>query len=233
MDIVRRMKTTSKMPILEEAIKESGLLFRHDIVSKVKRHKIPDALILNLDQTPSKYVTVAQTTLAKKNSKSVAIAGGSDKRSITATFAVSFDGTFLPMQLIYGGKKTQSLPKFRFPSTFSLSVNPTHYSNENEACKMIEEIIAPYVKNARKRDKLPVDQKALLIMNVFSGQMTQAVLDTLQKEDILLSRVPVGMTHIYQVLDLTVNGYAKRFMEKKIMNGIPVKYDNSLMKVEK
>ena len=52
-------------------------------------------------------------------------------------------------------------------------------------------------------------------MDVFSGQMTQAVLDTLQKEDILLSQVPAGMTHIYQVLDLTMNGYAKRFMKEK------------------
>ena len=52
-------------------------------------------------------------------------------------------------------------------------------------------------------------------MDVFSGQMTQAFLDTLQKEDILLSPVPAGMTHIYQVLDLTMNGYAKRFMKKK------------------
>ena len=67
------MKITSKLPILEGAIKEAGLLFLDDIVSKVKRHQIPDASILNLDQIPSKYVTVAQTTLAKKNSKSVAI----------------------------------------------------------------------------------------------------------------------------------------------------------------
>ena len=52
-------------------------------------------------------------------------------------------------------------------------------------------------------------------MDVFSGQMTQVVLDTLQNEDILLSRAPAGMTHIYQVLDLTVNGYAKHFMKKK------------------
>ena len=86
-----------------------------------------------------------------------------------------------------------------------MSVSPTHYSSENEACKMIEEIIASYVKNVRKRDKLPVDQKALFTMDVFSGQMTQVVLDTLQKKDILLSRVPAGMTHIYQVLDLNVN----------------------------
>ena len=78
MGMVRRMKTTSKLPIAKGAIKEAGLLFHQDILSKVKRHKIPDALILNLDQTPSKYVTVAQTTLAKKNSKSVAISGRTD-----------------------------------------------------------------------------------------------------------------------------------------------------------
>ena len=55
-------------------------------------------------------------------------------------------------------------------------------------------------------------------MDVSIGQMTQAVLDTLLKEDILLSQVPAGMTHIYQVLDLTMNGYAKRFL-KKTFNG--------------
>ena len=114
-----------------------------------------------------------------------------------------------------GGKTTQNLPKLKFPSSFSLSANPTHYSNENEACKMIEEIIAPYVKNVLKRYKLLADQKALLTMDVFIEQMTQTVLDTLQKEETLISRVPAGMTHIYQVLDLTVNGYAKRFMKKK------------------
>ena len=81
---------------------------------------------------------------------------------------------------------------------------------------MIEEIITPYVENTRKREKLPVYQKVLLIMDVFSEQMTQAVLDTLQKEDIFLSRVPEGMIHIYQILDLTGSGYAKRFMKKKI-----------------
>ena len=52
-------------------------------------------------------------------------------------------------------------------------------------------------------------------MDGFSGQMTQAVLDTMQEEDIVLSQVPAGMTYIYQVLDLTVNGYAKRFMNQK------------------
>ena len=43
-------------------------------------------------------------------------------------------------------------------------------------------------------------------MDVFSGPMAQAVLGTLQKENILLSQGPVGMNHIYRVLDLPVNG---------------------------
>ena len=123
MGMIRCMKTTTKLPIPEGDIEEAGLLFHHNILSKIKRHKIPDALILNLDDlTPPKYVPILQTTLAKKNSKSLEIAEGSDKRSITATFAVSFDGTLLPMQLIYGGKTSQSLPKLKFPSSFSLGV---------------------------------------------------------------------------------------------------------------
>ena len=52
-------------------------------------------------------------------------------------------------------------------------------------------------------------------MDGFSGQMTQAMLDTMQEEDMVLSQVPSGMTYIYQVLDLTVNGYAKCFMNQK------------------
>ena len=80
---------------------------------------------------------------------------------------------------------------------------------------MIEEIIAPYVKDVRKRDKLPVDQKALLIMDVFSGQMTQAVLDTLRKEDIVLSRVPAGMTYI-SGSRLNCEWLCKAFHEEKM-----------------
>ena len=48
--------------------------------------------------------------------------------------------------LIYGGKTKQSLPRFKFPDSFSLSVNPTHYSNEEESINFIENIIEPYVE---------------------------------------------------------------------------------------
>ena len=53
----------------------------------IEKHDIPHSMIINIDQTPLKYVPTANFTLAEKGAKSVI--------SIIK---------FLPMQLIYDGK---------------------------------------------------------------------------------------------------------------------------------
>ena len=111
---VPRRTTTAELEIPDDTFKEAQLLFTHDIVSKVDKYNIPDSLIINIDQIPTKYVAVSRSTLAKNNSKAVVIKGSSDKRSITATFS----GKFLAMQLIYGRKTTKSLPRLNFPMIF-------------------------------------------------------------------------------------------------------------------
>ena len=132
-------------------------------------------------------VAVGRLTMAKRNSERVVIAGSVDKRSITGTFAVTLAGPFLPIQLIYGGKTRKSLPKYRIPTSFSLSVNPTHYSNSEESIKFVKEIILPYVVEKRKELKLPNDQKALLIFDVFTGQMTNVFIE---ENDMVSSHIP-------------------------------------------
>ena len=179
------------------------------------KYNIPGSLTINIDQTPTKYVPVSRSTLAKKNSKAVAIKSNSDKRSITATFSITFSGKFLPMQLIYGGKITKSFPRFKFPNYFLLSVNKTHYSNEKEACKLIEEILVPYIEKVLQEENLPVSQKALVSMDVFSGQTTSVVLDCFRDNKIEIICVPANMAYLLQPLDLTVNGYAKKFTSRK------------------
>ena len=114
--------------------------------------------------------------MAPKGSKTVPIKGSTEKRMITVTFTITLDGHFLPVQLIYGGKTSKSLPRVNFPKSFSLSANPKHYSNEQESIKVLEEIIIPYVKKERERLGMEKDQAALLIMDVFKGQMTSPVL---------------------------------------------------------
>jgi len=211
MGFVKRMRTTSKVEITEGAKKECELLFLHDIVSTIEEHNIPHQLVMNLDQTPLKFVPRMNHTMAKKGSSSVPIVGSSDKRCLTGTFIIALDGTFLPMQLIYGGKTKQSLPKFEFPESFSLSVNPKHYSNTQESKKVIEEVVLKYVEDQRKKLNNP-KQAALLIFDVFRGQITEEVTELLKKHNIFLVLVPSNMTHIFQPLDLTVNHHCKQFM---------------------
>ena len=173
--------------------KENEFLFHHQIVETVEAYGIPNSMILKFDQTPCKYVPVPTTTLAERNSKQVAIKGIDDKRAIIATFTITLDGNFLGMPLIYGGKTNQSLPRYQFPKEFSLSVNLKHYSNENESRKLIDEIILPYLMRERERLNRPT-QKALVIFDVFRGQITDKVLDHFKENNIATVFVPANMT---------------------------------------
>lgn len=214
MGFVRRMRTTGKVHIPIGAQREAELKFFHQVVNKVEKYQIPPSLIINFDQTPSKYVQVSSMTMTERGEKNVPISGANDKRSITATFSITFDNKFLPMQLIYKGKTKQSLPKVDFPDGFSLSANKTHYSNEGEALKFINEIVLPYVQ--KERGKLGCEnQKALLIFDVFRGQTTDKILNVLKDNHLLVTKVPANMTHLFQPLDLTVNKAAKDYTRDK------------------
>ena len=80
---------------------------------------------------------------------------------------------------------------------------------------MIDEIIALYLQNERQNLNLLPTHKALLIMDVFIGQMTDDVFAALNKNHIHVVNVPTTMTRFYQPLDLTVNVHAKKFMKNK------------------
>ena len=105
MKFVRRMGTTGKVQIPEEI----EISYLHAIVRTIEENNIPTSLVMNLDQTPTKFIPGTNKTMALKGSK-------------TVPFTITL-GLFLPPQLIYGGKTIKSLPRVEFPSSFSLSVN--------------------------------------------------------------------------------------------------------------
>ena len=72
---------------------------------------------------------------------------------------------------------------------------------------MIEDIIVPCVTKERKKMSSH-NQTALLIMDVFKGQLANPVLKKLEEHNILLTRVQGNMTHLFQPSGLTVNGYS-------------------------
>ena len=132
-----------------------------------------------------------------------------DKRSITGTFAISFVKNFLLVQLMYVGKTTKSLQRFEFPKDFSHRTNSKHFSNTYELLKLLEEVIKPYVIKQGQILKCSANQKVLVIMDIFSVQMTAAVVDAFKEANICIVNVPANMTKFYQPLHLTVNGYCK------------------------
>ena len=67
---------------------------------------IPPELVLNVDKTQNSCVSIGRQTMAAHGSKSVPIAGVSDKENITLTFA----GDFLLMQAKTFFQKSKSKP---------------------------------------------------------------------------------------------------------------------------
>ena len=97
----RPVTLTGKVEVLEETKKETRVQHHFRIVSIIEKHNIPKFHLLNSNQTPSKYVTIGSTTMAK-NSTRVGLAVSANKRSITFTLTVTLDGKILPLQVIYG-----------------------------------------------------------------------------------------------------------------------------------
>ena len=59
------------------------------------------------------------------------------------------------------------------------------------------------------------ERQALLIINVFSGQMTDLVIKKLTENNIKLTRIPANMANLFQSQDRTVNDSAKTILKNK------------------
>ena len=105
-------------------------------------------MVLNLDQTPVRYVLSGKTTLAKQNTSSVPVSGVSDKQMITAVFTITLDGKFLRAQLIYSGKTRKGILTVKFPREFLLSANLKCHSNEKGTLKLLKKVTVLYVQKS-------------------------------------------------------------------------------------
>lgn len=216
MKFSRRCSTTSRPIITRSVWEETRDQFLHDIASKVSEYNIPENLIYNADQTPSKYVPTSNITMAQTNAKHVAIKGGADKRSITVTVTQSLSGEMLPFQIIYTGKTKRCLPKNaqKIKHNFLFGFNPSHWSNEEETLRLINSVQAPHIEEVKEKLGLPDDAKSLLIWDAFKGQNTDKVKGRLEELNILSVMVPKNLTHLLQPLDITTNGKIKKLERK-------------------
>ena len=126
----------------------------------VSEHDIPPSWIINIDQAPALYVNTGKHTFSFKYAKNIPIKGEDDKCQMTATFAASCTGEFLPIQPIYAGKIKQSLPKYSFPPSFSVTLIENHWSNTEKSAEFFKEIIFPHLKDTKRSQSYPLEQHA-------------------------------------------------------------------------
>ena len=85
MNFICRAVTTSRPVITRSLWNEVRSRYLFEIIDLTLKHNIPDELIINADQTPSKFVATDNVTMAKKGEKHISRAGATDKRAITVT----------------------------------------------------------------------------------------------------------------------------------------------------
>jgi len=217
MGYVKRKATTKAKNTVEDfdAVK-SDFLF--DIKVMVALEEIPPELIINFDQTGLKYVPVGDWTMAKRGSKCVPISGLGDKRQITAVFAGTLSGMFLPPQLIYEGKTKACLPKVDFPPGWDITCTANHWANEESMKRYIRKIIVPYVEKTQQDMKLPSSQRALCIWIISLHSALMALLHFFESYGIDTVYVPANCTGELQPMDISVNKPVKTFLKDEFQN---------------
>ena len=204
MNFTRRMVTTSRPVVTKSIYDEVKTKYLHDIVSVCLEYQIPDELIINIDQTPSKYVSTDRVTMAQKGTKHVSRKGSNDKRAITVTYAETLAGDLLPFELIYKGKTV----KAELAKGFLFGMNDSHWSNETETLKLLDKVVSPYLKKKKVELKLPESQKSCIIWDAFGAHRTDSVISKLEASGIEAVGVPKNLTHLLQ--PLTTNSATTR-----------------------
>lgn len=208
--VKRRGNTKSKVTV--DDFDKLKKLFSLEVRNAVSMDEIPPQLIINFDQTGIHYVPVSSWSMEKEGAKRVEIIGKDDKRQITAVFAATSAGDFLPVQLVYKGTTTRCLPSFQFPSDWHATYSANHWSNEQTMVQYFEKIIFPYLAKKKLELKLASDHPSLLIFDNFNGQCTEDILKLLDSKNINVVIIPANCTDRLQPLDISVNKAAKEFL---------------------
>ena len=200
------------MPVQDfEAVKKD---FLERIITAVKTHSIPQALIINLDETGLKLVPVSNWTLEQQGAAKIKVAGVDDKREITAVVSASMAGDLLPLQLLYTGVTERCHPTYHFPDDWDIWHSCNHWANESTTLRYIDKVLKPYIQQKKQELGLP-NSKTLLLWDVFRAHRTEPVLEKLKMENIEVVFIPPNCTSELQPLDLSLNKPLKDHLKTK------------------
>lgn len=208
--VKRKGTTKAKVAVADfESLKREFVFI---VKGVIEMDEVPPQLVINWDQTGIHYVPVSEWTMEKCGAQRVPIAGITDKRQITAVFAGTSAGDFLPPQLVYQGKSRKCVPTIKFPDDWDVTFSHNHWSNEDTMKSYLRKVIIPYVNKKREELKLPQNHPGLVLFDNFKAQCTDNLLSMLTENNIHYTFIPANCTDRLQPLDLSVNKAAKNYL---------------------
>jgi hypothetical protein len=192
------------------------------------RYNIPEALVVNNDETAAVFVNRARVTRDRKGNKRVRVIGvGAEKAQITTTLAFNAEGDALPYQTIWCGKTTRCQPPLHTkPSPDVLwSHTASHWQNEKTYLTYLKEIIVPFRLQTVARLGLPQDQKMLLKHDLHYSHKDETVLRFCEENHIMPLFVPAKCTDVLQECDLIANSTFKCSLKREFRDWLAAEFD--------
>jgi hypothetical protein len=187
--------------------------FHNYINNLIAKKKYKDCNIVNMDETPIWFDTPPKRTFDTKGVKDVYIVKNCNDRSrITGVLAVTKAGTFLPTCII---SKSSSKRAVNEPQATYQYHNQVHLYQQQHAT-MTSKIMVDYIQRVLIPHFSQKQESKLLIMDSFSGHLTDEVKSALNAHNFDVAIVPGGCTKYLQPLDLTVNRSFKAKLKKKM-----------------
>ncbi|KAK7024599.1 hypothetical protein VNI00_016160 [Paramarasmius palmivorus] len=192
----------------------------------VRDHGTPAALRVNTDQAQSVYLEGTDHIWNKSGERQVSTIGQEEKRAFTVIPSIAADGTLLPWQAVYHGQTKLSCPD---PKTsrgweelnklgFRLlpSKSHTYWSTQETMRDLVDNIIAPYFRDVRKKLGLSPDHRAIWRIDCWSVHRSEEFLGWMKTahHDITIIFVPGGCTGLFQPLDVGIQRVMKLAMRR-------------------
>lgn len=126
--------------------------------------------------------------------------------------AGALSGDVLPPQVIYKGKTDACHAKYNFPDDWDVTHTENHWANKDTSFRYLDKIIVPYVNKVRDEHDLPLRQKALIILDFFSAQLSEEFRERMKELGLVYVYVPPNCTSELQPMDLSVQKIVKDHM---------------------
>ncbi|KAG9122905.1 hypothetical protein FRC07_000524, partial [Ceratobasidium sp. 392] len=186
----------------------------------VRDEDIPPCCIVNSDQTQVVYSTGSGSSWSKTGERQVSIIGADEKRAFTLMVGVSLSGKVLPLQAIYAGKTTRSVPDPSSPGferahnlgfDFVPSLKGTYWSTLATMQSYVTDHLAPFFLEQIRTHNLPPSQRCTWQIDCWSLHRCALFRDWMKLNYpwIALQYVPGGCTGLFQACDVGIQRVLK------------------------